>query len=189
MSWICERCGVSCGPHRRKRTTWNCRTPRPGTQSSVRTSRGARRSSTKWNKDLYPTWSDLQVLQARVDKFLASPAPKSPPSSQASRTEPRHSPVSPVQLEPSAHDLLARVARLRALLAAKKDEKINVRSQQQLEHAESTLFGCNAAQQRRSTSGSKKARTRPQSNFQPQSSATRSCRGKAGPACASRGAL
>ena len=62
MSWICERCGVICGQHRRKRTTWICRTPRPGTESSARTSRGAHGFSTKWNKDVYSTWSDLHVL-------------------------------------------------------------------------------------------------------------------------------
>ena len=34
MSSVCERCGVSYGQHRRTRTTWNCRTPMPGAESS-----------------------------------------------------------------------------------------------------------------------------------------------------------
>ena len=81
MSWVCERCGVSCGQHRRMCTTCNCRTPESGTESSTPSSRGAHRSATKWSKNFYSTPPPSPAAQSG----LISQASKCPPASQASK--------------------------------------------------------------------------------------------------------
>ena len=85
----------------------------------------------------FAVFSASEVLQSKMDKLLASPAPRTPPS----RTEPVRPPVSPVQLEPSVQELRARVARLRQLLSVVVDENIKAHMQQQLQQAVSTLSG------------------------------------------------
>ena len=94
----------------------------PDTQSPVRSSSGAHRSPTKWSKDFYATWSDLDAQQARMDSFLPS-AWLHVRSSFIRQSR---------NLKPSAQKLQALAARLRELLAATEDADIKVHLQQQL---------------------------------------------------------
>ena len=77
----CRRLKAGCG-ERRLCTT--------ATESSAQTFADV--------ENIHPTWSDVNALQARVEKLLAPPAAKMASGSYASRTKTFPSPVPPVPL-------------------------------------------------------------------------------------------